>query len=57
MAREKQVAREAWIFNTKAAPPKSCLAEDSEEDYTKSEYWATHWEASSKPESEPAWPA
>ena len=46
---ERQVAQEAWLLNTKAAPLRSCLVEDWEEDYAKSEYWATHWEASSKP--------
>ena len=56
VARERQVAREAGVLNTKAAPLKSRLAEDRGEDYAKSEYWATNWEASSKPESELAWP-
>ena len=42
VARERQVAPEAWLLNTKAAPVKASLAEDWEGDYTKSEYWATH---------------
>ena len=36
MARKGQVAREAWLLNTKAAPLRSCLAESWEEDYAKS---------------------
>ena len=36
-------------------PLTSCLAKDWDEDYAKVEFWATHWEASSKPESELAW--
>ena len=57
VAHKRQVAQEAWLLNTKAPPLKPCLAEDWEEDCAKSEYWATHWVASSKPESELAWPA
>ena len=48
LARKRQVAREK-LLNTNAATLKSCLAEDLEEDYAKSKYWATHWEARSKP--------
>ena len=33
------------------------LAEDGDKDYATSHFWAIHWEASSKPESELAWPA
>ena len=54
LKRERQVAREALLLNTKAAPLKLCLLEDWEEDYAKSEYWASHLEASSKPESDVA---
>ena len=56
MASKRQVARKAWLLSTKPAPLKSCLAEDWEENYTKSDYWATRWAASSKPESELPWP-
>ena len=41
VAQEGQVAREAWLLNTKEAPLKSCLAKDWEEDYAKSGYWTT----------------
>ena len=57
MARDRQAATEAWLLNTEAAPLTFGLAEDWDEEYTKSEYWATHWEASSKPGSELPWPA
>ena len=57
MARDRRLAREAWLLNKKAAPLKSCLAEDWEEDYAKSKYLATHREASSRPESELPCPA
>ena len=40
VARDRPVAREAWLLDTKTAPLTSCLAEDWEEDYAKSEYWA-----------------
>ena len=36
VTRERQVAREAWLLNTKAAPLKSSLGEDWERDYAKS---------------------
>ena len=57
MACERQAATEACFRTTKAGPLTLCLAENWDEDYAKSEYGATHGEASSKPESELAWPA
>ena len=57
VAHQRQTAREAWLCNTKGAPLTPCLAEVWDKDYAKSEYLATHWEASSEPQSELSWPA
>jgi hypothetical protein len=57
VARERQAATEAWFRAAKAHPLTSCIAENWDEDYAKSEFWSQQWEAGSKPESELAWPA
>ena len=55
LAHEWQAATEALLRNAKATPLASCLGGEWDEDYAKSDFWAIHWEVSSRPESELAW--
>ena len=57
VARKRQATTEGWLDDAKATSLALCLAEDCDKDYANPDFLATHCEATSRPESELAWPA